>query len=304
MERRLAAFLVVARTGRLSEAARRLNLPVSSVSQQIGSLEVDFGVRLFVRSNRGMALSSAGEALRRHAEEIEATWRQAFREVRRAESGVQAVHLAASQTVTEIFLPEPLGRFRRHEPTVQLTLTMANSAGVLLQVETGQVDFGIVEGRLHTRGLNVSPLWQDELGLVVSTRHPWAGRSEVGVDELAEADLILREEGSGTRRVLESALHHVGRDLGDFRVIMELSSLRAITAMVSHNVGVSVLSRRVATDSAGAPSAVVFVAIAGLRLRREIDLVTRDGDELSAASRRLVALLERSAHGASGHAPM
>jgi DNA-binding transcriptional LysR family regulator len=295
VEERLTAFLAVARSGRVSEAARRLHLAVSSVSHDIASLEADFGARLFVRTNRGMVLTPAGRTLLAYAEAIEAEWRRAFREVRRTTSGRTAVHLAASHTAVDVFLPAPLGHFRREHPDVRVTVTMANSATVLGQVESGQVDFGLVEGRLGARRLRVTALWQDELALAVSSRHPWAAREQVTLDELATADVILREEGSGTRRVLEAALHHAGRDLSDLRVVMELSSLRAIVAMVAHGVGVSVLSRRLALpDPAGTP-AVAFVPVAGLRLRREIDLVARAGDELGDAARALVGHLEAAA---------
>jgi DNA-binding transcriptional LysR family regulator len=295
MDARLVVFLAVARAGRLSEAARRLNLAVSSVSQQIASLEGDFGARLFVRTNRGVALTPAGTTLVGYAEAIEAEWRQAFREVRRATSGAASVHLAASQTACEVFLPSPLGRFGRDRADVRVTVTMANSAAVLAQVESGQVDFGLVEGRLATRGLRITALWQDELGLVLAADHPWAARAEVTLDDLTTAPLILREDGSGTRRVLEAALHHAGRDVANLRVVMELSSLRAIVAMVASGVGMSVLSRRLVLPGTSAVPDVAFVPIAGLRLRREIDLAVRATDDLGEAARALVAVLETSA---------
>ncbi len=286
-------FLAVAREGQLTEAARQINMSVSNVSQQISSLEADFGTRLFTRTNRGAKLSPAGEVLRKYAESIEADWRLAFREVHRIAEGEHAVHIAASHTVIEVFLPRPLGVFRRKFPTVQLKLTLDNSAGVLAQVETGQVDFGIVEGRmgrLRERPLYVTNLWRDQLGLIVSSHHPLAGRSEVGVEELARQDLIVREEGSGTRRILESALRGVDKDLGAMRVIMELSSVRAIVAMVRHDVGVSVLSHTLAEDP---QNGVSFVPIPELRLNRQIHMVSRNADEHGPAAQALIAELRR-----------
>lgn len=291
MDQRLVAFLAVARTGRLTEAARQLNLSVSSISEQISTLESDFGVRLFVRSNRGAALSPAGETLRGYAERIEADWRGAFRAVREAEAGKQFVHLVASHTVAEIFLPRPLGRFRILHPEVQMKLAIANSAQVLAQVETGQVDFGIDEGGQAHRGVRARTLWHDELGLIVPALHPFAGRGFVEIPELLQADLILREEGSGTRRILEAALHDAGHTLDGLRVIMELSSLRAIVAMVRHGVGVSVLSRRVALGEADA--GIAFVPIPGLHLQRKIHLLDRGRDDMGPAARRLIALLRQ-----------
>ena len=282
-------FLAVARKGQLTEAARQINMSVSSVSQQISSLEADFGTQLFTRTNRGARLSPAGEVLHKYAESIEADWRSAFREVHRVAEGEHAVHVAASHTVIEVFLPRPLGAFRRRFPTVQVKLVLDNSEGVLAQVETGQVDFGIVEGRVgRARELHVTNLWPDQLGLIVSSNHPLAERFQVSVEELAQQDLIVREEGSGTRRILESALRGADSDLGEMRVIMELSSVRAIVAMVRHNVGVSVLSHTLADDP---QNAVSFLPIPELRLNRQICLVSRNPDEHGPVARELIAEL-------------
>jgi DNA-binding transcriptional LysR family regulator len=201
------------------------------------------------------------------------------------------VHVAASHTVIEVFLPRPLGAFRRRFPAVQVKLTLDNSAGVLAQVETGQVDFGIVEGRVgRTRELDVMNLWRDQLGLIVSSSHPLAERSAVSVEELSQQDLIVREEGSGTRRILESALRGVDKDLSELRVIMELSSVRAIVAMVRHDVGVGVLSHTLADDP---QNGVCFVPIPELRLNRQIYLVSRTPNEHGPAAKELIADLRR-----------
>ncbi len=266
-------------------------MSVSNVSQQITSLETDFGAQLFVRTNRGATLSPAGEVLRKYAESIEADWRLAFREVHRVAEGEEAVHVAASHTVLEVFLPRPLGIFRRRHPAVQVKLTLDNSAGVLAQVETGQVDFGIVESRVgRARDLHVTNLWRDQLGLIVSANHPLAGRSDVSVAELAQQDLIVREEGSGTRRILEAALRGADHDLGELHVIMELSSVRAIIAMVRNDVGVSVLSHTLADDPR---NSVCFVPIPELRLQRQIYLVSRNAADHGPAARELIAELRR-----------
>lgn len=293
VEPRLATFLAVARAGRLSEAARRTNMSASNVSQQISSLESDFGVRLFVRSNRGMVLTPAGAALRLHAERIEASWRQAYRSVRHAMADRPSTHIAASQTVAEIFLPRPLGAFRRAHPDVGLSLTMANSEIVASQVANGQVDFGVVEGPAVSGYLRTVALWRDELALIAPDNHPLAARGTVSIADLVETDLILREPGSGTRTILEKALDEAGYGLSALHVAMELSSLRAITAMVSCGVGVSVVSRRVATAAAPGGRALVFLPIEGVRLERQITALGRDPDDLEPAARALLALLIR-----------
>jgi DNA-binding transcriptional LysR family regulator len=300
VDNRLLVFLATAREGHITGAARLLNLSVSAASHQIAQLELEFGTPLFVRGNRGMHLTPAGQVLLTYANQIEALWQTAYREVRQKAEGEQWVHVAASHTVTEFFLPDPLGQFRRTHPAVHIHLTMANSQDVISHVETGQVDFGIAEGsRVGHRNLQVTNLWQDQLGLIVARTHPWAQRTEITVKDLQSVDLILREEGSGTRAILDKALSRHGLHVTDLRIMAELSSIRAILDLVHHNIGLSVMSWMTARKTPD----VSFVRIAGIELTRQIHLIRRPQPQERSAMEDLIKELVRASHEFNSHSP-
>ncbi len=299
MDNRLLVFLATAQEGHITGAARTLNLSVSAASHQIAQLELEFGTPLFVRGNRGMHLTPAGQALHSYANQIEALWQTAQREVRQTAEGEQWVHLAASHTVTEFFLPDPLGEFRRTHPAVHLHLTMANSHDVISNVEMGQVDFGIAEGRLSHRKLQVTNLWQDHLGLIMPRSHPWALRPEITLKDLQSVDLILREEGSGTRGILDQALNRHDLHISDLRVMAELSSIRAIMDLVHHNIGLSVMSWITARKTAD----VAFVPIAELELTRQIHLIQSSQPQERPQVNNLIQVLVRRAYEFNSHSP-
>lgn len=291
MDNRLLVFLATAREGHITGAARLLNLSVSAASHQIAQLELEFSTALFVRGNRGMRLTPAGESLFVYANQIEALWQTAYREVHQTAEGEQWVHLAASHTVTEFFLPQPLGLFRQMHPDVHIHLSMANSADVTNQVESGRVDFGIAEGRIGHRDLKVTNLWQDELGLIVPRTHPWAAWPSIPVSRLTELDLILREEGSGTRSILDQALAHHGLSVSSLRVNAELSSIRAILDLVKNNIGCSVMSWMITRD---VPE-VAFIPIPDLQLTRRIHLIRHPSGDARPAMDHLIATLVSAA---------
>lgn len=273
MDSRLLVFLAVARMGQLTQASARLNLSPSSVSAQIASLEQDLGVTLFTRHGRGMELTASGKLLRAAAEQIESLWRKTVRDVQSSYDGTANLRLAASHTAAELFLPRPLGRFRSKWPQTQVHLTMTNSQSVVDMVTAGTVDVGIIEGASPASRLRHETLWRDELVMIAAAHHPVARRKSVAVEELMQWDWILREEGSGTRRVFERALEHKGFPANQLSVMMQLSSLRAILAMVANNVGVSVVSRAVIdTEEMTVPN-IVCIAIEGLDLHRTLEAV-------------------------------
>lgn len=273
MDPRLTIFLAVARLGQVTRAGRRLSLSPSAVSAQIAALERDLDVTLFIRGSRGMRLTASGRALYPAAEQIEALWTQTAREVRAEQQGSPHLRIAASHTAAELFLPRPLGQFRAQWPETLVHLAMTNSQTVIDQVTHGSVDMGVVEGGPVSGGVHHERLWTDELTLIVSRRHPLAARGVVSVEELASLDWILREEGSGTRRVFERALEHAGFSVHELNVMMQLASLRAILAMVANNVGVSVVSRAIFAAEEMQLSGIAAIAIPDVDLTRTLAAV-------------------------------
>lgn len=273
MDSRLLVFLAVARMGQLTQASTQLNLSPSSVSAQIASLERDLGVILFTRRGRGMELTASGQLLQVAAEQMESVWRKTVREVQAHYEGTASVRLAASHTASELYLPRPLGRFRSKWPQTQVHLTMTNSQSVVDMVTAGTVDIGIIEGASPVSRLRHETLWRDELVMIAAAQHPIAQRQSVALEELVGWDWILREEGSGTRRVFERALEQKGFAVHQLSVIMQLSSLRAILAMVANNVGVSVVPRAVLDAEEVTVPNIVCITIAELDLHRTLEAV-------------------------------
>ena len=295
MDLRLKIFLAVSRLRQLTEASRQLNMAPSSVSEQLAALESEVGVRLFVRTNRGMRLTEAGERLFKTAQLIEGQWHASLRAVNLIASGTHRIDLAASQTATELFLPRPLGRFRDRLPDVPIHLTMANTSTVLERVAAGSVDMGFIEGGTVHGSLLAVNLWSDGLVLVVSKRHHLAHLETIGVDRLVDLDWILREPGSGTRAIFERGLGRAGWSVDGLKVIMELSSLRAILSMVAHNVGVSVVSRAIVASGQTGDEGVHPIVIQGVSLERHIQLALNRHSSHSDAVEALIGLLKMDA---------
>ena len=300
MDFRVKIFLAVARHRQLTEASRQLNMAASTVSEHVSALEVEIDAVLFVRTNRGMRLTEAGQRFFQAAQIIEGQWHSALREVPLIASGTHRIDLAASQTAIELFLPPPLGRFRERFPEVPIHLTMANPSEVLQQVAAGLVDMGLVEGGMVHGSLQAVNLWHDALVLVVSQRHPVAAEDRVMVDTLVDLDWILREPGSGTRATFERALGRAGWSTDSLKIIMELSSLRAILSMVANNVGVSVVSRAIA-ESGVLHEGIRAITIDGLALERHIQLVRRRHGAHSTAAGSLMQMLVEDAESKDRH---
>lgn len=281
----LELLLAVARLGSLGRAARELGITQPAASGRIRSMERLLGVALVDRSPRGSRLTEAGALVtdwaRRIVEAAEAfdAGAQALRD--RRDSRLRVV---ASMTIAEYLLPGWLVALRARWLDTAVSLLVGNSAVVAGRLLAGEADVGFVEGIGVPAGLDGAVVAQDRLVLVVAPGHAWARRrAPLGAAELAASPLILREEGSGTRAVLEAALGGLARPL------LELSSTTAVKSAAVSGAGPAVLSE-LAVGEELAARRLVRVPVEGVRLRRELRAVWPVGHVPAGPVRELLSL--------------
>jgi DNA-binding transcriptional LysR family regulator len=140
-------------------------------------------------------------------------------------------------------------------------------------VENQKIELGFIEGPARSRKVKSEPFLEDELVLIASTAHEWAESASVSVPDLCSAPLLMRERGSGTRRVIEMALERLGIKRNLMHIVMELDSTEAIKSAVEARLGVGFVSRWAIAKDLRLDTNFKIVAIEGLRIKREF-LVT------------------------------
>ena len=283
----LRIFVSVAQKQHVTAGAAALNIAQSAASHAIAALESRYDVRLFDRIGRNIRLTEPGRALLGEAGLILGQIERAERMLREyggLERGALAVQ--ASQTIAGYWLPRHLVAFHRAHPGVEIRLAIGNTADVAEAVESGAAELGFIEGAIAGERLESQPVARDQLVIVVGPDHPWANAPAVWPGDLAGADWVMREPGSGTRSAFEQALTEFGVAPADLRVRMELPSNESVRAAVEAGLGAAALSASVAAPSLEA----------GLLCRIALKLPERAFYVISAAgrprSRAAGALLE------------
>lgn len=282
----LDLLVSVAQTGSIRQAAMRHRISQPAASVRIRELERVVGLRLVERATTGARLTSDGLAIVGWAEQV-------LSAMRMLTSGAQALRLdqnsqlrlAASLTVAEYLLPGWLAPLYAKIPAA-VSLRMANSDEVAELFGRDEVDLGFVEGPALPSGLQGRTVYHDELVVVVAPQHPWTRRrTPLRAAMLADAALVSREAGSGTRQVLEAALAQHGRRL---HVAVEFSSTTAIKAAVAAGLGPAVLSK-LAVNAELTDRRLVAIECPELRLTRSIRAVWRTRTTLSPLAKELLS---------------
>jgi len=276
---RLHVFRTVAEKLSFTQAAELLYLTQPAVTLQIKALETDLGVRLFDRAGGKVQLTPAGEVLLQHARRIAALYEEAQREIGQVQREQRGrLRIGASTTVAQYILPRLMPAFLQRHPQLQVSVLSANTERVVHLLREGEIEVGLIEGPPGSSDVRSRKFLEDELVLVVAPGHPWAPAAREGIPAawLQREPLILREHGSGTRRVVETALKKAGLKLPELRIVLELDATEAIKLAVQEQLGVALVSRWAILRERQS-GALIEVPVPSLPLRRWLQSVYPQG---------------------------
>jgi DNA-binding transcriptional LysR family regulator len=243
-DRRLQVFHTVARLLSFTKAAETLHMTQPAVTFQVRQLEEYFNTRLFDRTHNRISLTEAGRTVFKYADqifELYAAMENGVREITGEISG--ALTIGASTTIAEYMLPTLLGDFKTRYPEVAIHLKVSNSEGIVSMVENNTIDLGVVESPVGNKNLVVEACKEDQLVVIVPPGHSLAGLDQVTFDRVLEFPFICREEGSGTREVINEYIRPLPSCSSGLKVAMELGSPEAVKGAVEAGMGVSVVSK-------------------------------------------------------------
>jgi DNA-binding transcriptional LysR family regulator len=282
---------VVERKG-FTRAAEALYLTQPAVSRQVQELERYYGAELFEQIGKRIHPTEAGETLYRYAKDIFHTLDDLEVEINQLK-GLKAGHLriAASATAGTYLLPPLLGKFKRKYPGVEITLEIHNSQQVEQRLlEYQQLDLGVVERPVSEDALHWEAFDKDELVVIVSTDHPLAGRETVSAAELQKERLIVREQGSGTRTILDEEFGRLGLRM---RPIMELGGTAAVKQAVAAGLGISVVARRTISLEVEA-GLLKTLTCPDIQMVRDVIFVHHKDKRLSRAASAFLEILKKA----------
>jgi DNA-binding transcriptional LysR family regulator len=239
----LKMFCLVVDEGSISQAARLSFLSQPAVTRQIHQLENYYNTLLFDREEGRLRVTEAGKLLYPFAKAIVNDFNHS-KEVIQQSTGKYNANLivGASLTIGEYLLPSLLGRFKKQQPEIKVTLTIKNTPRVLEDLSNDVIDLALVEGLVENTDFIVDKFAEDELILVCPSDHPWKDRKEIQLEELANERMIWRESISGTRLIVENMLREHGV-LEKIESYMEIGSTQAIKSAVEAGLGISILPR-------------------------------------------------------------
>jgi DNA-binding transcriptional LysR family regulator len=270
----LRTLVTIVERGGFSAAAQTLGISQPAVSQQIQRLEKELGVTLLHRGRRGfIEITPHGELVLNFAQATLAAYDALREELDRRQKVVAGeLRLAASTIPGEYLVPQLLADFRERYPQVDARVTVGDTADVVRHVLAGECDLGFIGAPVAHPELTLERLAADRVVLAVYPDHPFARQEVIPWPEVLTQSLIMREEGSGTRRTVERALAEQGKTLPPESVALTLGSTQAVVQAIRDRLGIGFVSQR-AVARVPPAERLPTVTIEGLTFARDLFIV-------------------------------
>ncbi|MBS0507127.1 MAG: LysR family transcriptional regulator [Proteobacteria bacterium] len=301
--RQLRVFLAVAQDHHFSRAGEALGLTQSAVSRSITELEQALGLQLLHRTTREVALTDAGRLLQAHVARILEDLESCLLEVQGLATQHQGrVSVASSPTLSAHLLPQCIARCEQRHPGLQLQLLDRIQSDVLHSVRSSEVEFGVVIDPMSCEDLSREVILTEPFCLVLRPDHPLARAAQVDWAALDGLPLVLLDQASGSRRLIDAALLAHGAAA---RVVQEVGHTTTIFSMVQAGLGLTVVPQLavpgawfdVPGNPAGPPKDQPMLAARRITpvVQREIMLVHRKQRTLSPLALQVWGLIREVA---------
>ena len=245
MDPKLHTFLTLCQTMNYRLAAEQLHLSQPAVTKQIQSLEQALQTKLFLYDGHTLHKTEKCLLLERYA----ISQQYQFQELQLAIADKKRLKLrvGATKTIGDYVLIDAIKDYLR-DPGHELSLVVDNTKHLLQMLDENRLDFAVIEGTFSKTKYDSYLLRMEPFVGICAKDSPLSGK-HLTIEDLLKETIIVREEGSGTRRIFEERLTASGYGLNDFSREVSISSFVSIKALVAVGVGISFLYRSVVADA-------------------------------------------------------
>ena len=274
LDPRLLTFLAIVEEESYTKAAVRLSMTQPGLSHQMKQLEEIYDVKLFHYENRRISLTEEGMVFRKYAESLLYQEKMMKKELENLKKKRKKYYFGATLTLGEYTLAPHLKCFYDTFSDVEFSLMVDNTKVLLSKLQTGHLDFALIEGIVDKALYQVTLLKEVPFILVVGEEHRLSGRKEVSMEELLSETLLVREEGSGSRKVLETGLSTINFSIRGFERVIDIGNIGLLKKLTEQGAGISFMYKD-AVLSELSSGRLKEISVKNLRMVREFNFVTQ-----------------------------
>lgn len=257
--RQLQSLVAVVKYRSFTKAAEMLYISQPTISTHIRMLEEELEYRLIIRNTKSIQVTPKGIELYECAckmlalkDELMQRWSQENQKV---------IRLGASTIPADYILPEILPLFREKAPDVQFHISQSDSRKILEGIINGRYSLGMVGMKTQAQEIDFLPFYRDEMVMITPVEERFKrlqGKEEELLDMILHEPVIMREQGSGSKKCMEAYFESMNIREKDLQVVAKLNEQESMKKLVAGGMGISFISRKAVEEDARAKKVLVF----------------------------------------------
>ena len=290
LDPKLHTFLLLVQCQSTTRCAELLHLTQPAVSQHIKALESAYGVKLFIKEGRRLALTPQGQRLAQLCRRLATLDEQIAREMRQGDA--LTLRFGATLSIADGLMPTVLPQLVDHFPEIQFHMVEQNTHVLLEQLENGLLDFALIEGNFDHRRYDYHPFFVSRFVGLCSPNSPY--RAFRCLRDTLQAPLILRESGSGTRDIFEGECRAHNLAVTDYVSLCEIEHIPTLLGLVAAGKGIT-FAYEAAARNLLTQNQLQVMELEDLQLERPFHFVCLPGGPQSELLARLAWTVEQAA---------
>lgn len=237
----LKSFYETVNQNSISKAAKELHLTQPALSLQLKNLEKELNAKLLIRSNKGVSLTDEGQVVYDYANTLLSIQGNIKRDLINLKQEIPTLIIGSCKSVGEYALPCSIYTFKKLHKEVDINMQVSNSISVLNQLKNHEINIGIIQiDAIDYDDIKTQTIVSDELVLIGSYKKD---STKIDLEELKQIPIILREDDSGSKIILQKALKEKNIDINELNIIYSLNSIEAIKSSIISKKGFAFLPK-------------------------------------------------------------
>ncbi len=263
-------FLQLCRIKNYTKTAKKLHITQPTVSQHIKHLENHYGVKLFNYSGKKLEITETGKKLYKYTERMLADSKKIKKTIKE-KLDRENIKFGATLSIGEFVMPDILNRLMEENPELNFDMLVENTENLLQKLKKGKINFAVLEGFFDKSKFGYK-LFSKEKFIGICSPDSKYSQQKIKLDKLLDSCLILREDGSGTREILEQILYTNNLSQKSFSSTIEIGNLNAIKKLVAQNRGISFIYQAAAKKELE-NNIISALKIKDFKIKREFNFV-------------------------------
>ena len=269
---RTETFLTVCQTMNYTAAARQLNITQPAVSQHIHFLEEQYNASLFVYRNKQLFLTRSGEILRKHLLTMKNDEKAIVEELKSNYHGIEFLSIGITMTIGEYAIVDKLATFLTNHPEINVHLHYGNTSQLLNLLDNGQISMAIVEGNYPKEKYAHKKYSTEHYIAICAASYKFTIDHQHVINDLVCERLLVREDGSGTRNILEQSLIARGLRISDFIHYIEVENMHTIIGLLKKDCGISFLYK-IAVENELKSGILKEISLDDFKMQHDFDII-------------------------------